>query len=133
MLRVLVVDDSVSFAEFVKDLLEDKGFFVETACSGESAIKILRKNGKFDLVITDFVMGEINGCKLIQSIKKKYPQIKTILMSSDFMDEILAHLPKDCCPYDYFLYKGHLGDSPEPLYKILKPLGLTVKKSADSK
>jgi two-component system response regulator YesN len=38
----------------------------------------------FDMVVSDFELGEISGVELINKIRKKCPRIKAILMSGSF-------------------------------------------------
>ncbi|MBI3039231.1 response regulator [bacterium] len=68
-LKILIVDDSFSMREVIKDILRAVGFssFME-ASNGKLAIEIL-KTEKIDLVISDWFMPEKNGFELLQEIK----------------------------------------------------------------
>ncbi|MBN2194335.1 MAG: response regulator [Polyangiaceae bacterium] len=73
MLRVLVVEDSVSVRAFVRNALEaeesDLGEIeVVEAASGFDALRLLPR-GPYDLVITDVNMPHINGLELVQFIR----------------------------------------------------------------
>ena len=56
------------------------GHAVITATDGFDALKKLSL-GQIDLVITDLVMPEMDGVKLIGHIRERYPNVKVIAMS----------------------------------------------------
>ena len=71
-LRILVVDDSSAMRAYVRAALEeDAGFSVEVedATSGFEALRILPRE-RFDLVIVDINMPNINGLELISFMRK---------------------------------------------------------------
>ena len=62
--NVLVVDDVDGVRRELGYLLEDEGYSVMQAENGEKACSLLMKN-KFDVVITDILMPEMDGFELI--------------------------------------------------------------------
>lgn len=73
MLRILIVEDSLSMRSFVKSALEPLGDSGEVdvveAASGFDALRLLPR-GPYDLVITDINMPDINGLELVQFMRK---------------------------------------------------------------
>ncbi|MFO0669121.1 MAG: response regulator [Polyangiaceae bacterium] len=76
MRRVLVVEDSGSARALVRAILEDGSFAdayggveVTEASSGFDAMRLLPR-GRYDLIITDINMADINGLELIHFIRK---------------------------------------------------------------
>jgi len=68
--KVLIVDDSKSTREFIVAAIEQlEGFSVFESASGFEALKILPRH-RFDLIITDINMPDINGLELINFVKK---------------------------------------------------------------
>ncbi|HEY3447141.1 MAG TPA: response regulator [Myxococcales bacterium] len=68
--KVLIVDDSKSTREFIVAAIEQlDGFSVYESASGFEALKILPRH-RFDLIITDINMPDINGLELINFVKK---------------------------------------------------------------
>ncbi|MEX2116700.1 MAG: response regulator [Bacteroidota bacterium] len=63
--KVLFVDDSLIARELYKVLLVNRGFDVETAGDGNEALEHLRRT-KFDIVITDDQMPEMDGTELLR-------------------------------------------------------------------
>ncbi|MEA3212638.1 MAG: hypothetical protein QOE70_5695 [Chthoniobacter sp.] len=91
-LRVLVVDDHEGIREIVSAYLAEDRHLVETAASAREAIEKFRE-GRFDLVITDRAMPEINGDELAATIKRLQPRKPVIMLTgfSDLMSATGAH------------------------------------------
>lgn len=68
MLDVLVIDDDPLFADFLKRLLLRQGHRPVGVDSAADAIRILQAL-KFDLIITDVVMPEMDGIEFIRALK----------------------------------------------------------------
>jgi DNA-binding response OmpR family regulator len=75
--EVLVVDDDGSLLEVVALVLEEKGYHVVKAISGEIALEVL-KSKNFDLVITDLCMGKVDGMAVLKEAKKL--NVDTVVM-----------------------------------------------------
>ncbi|MBE9561541.1 MAG: response regulator [Proteobacteria bacterium] len=84
---LLVVDDGDNNRDLLSRRLKKEGFDVEEAENGLQALdKICNK--KFDLVLLDIIMPEMNGYQVLESIKtnKDLAQIPVIMISA--LDEI---------------------------------------------
>lgn len=69
--RILFVDDEKPLVDIGKDMLESLGYQVETRTSPSDALEALRAQpDKYDLVLTDMTMPQMNGDKLAEEIKK---------------------------------------------------------------
>ena len=78
--NILFVDDEKPLVDIGKDLLEFLGYQVETRTSPIDALEALRaKPDKYDLVITDMTMPNMNGDKLVEEIKKFLPKLPIII------------------------------------------------------
>ncbi|MEK6283607.1 MAG: PAS domain S-box protein [Acidobacteriota bacterium] len=66
---ILVVDDSSETRDMLGKLLEMEGAFVELAKSGEEALEIAGRK-RFDLVISDISMPEMDGYQLLASLRE---------------------------------------------------------------
>ena len=79
---VLVVDDEANVRSNVRDCLQQLGYQVLSAESGNSALRICEERaGKVDLILTDLVMAGQNGHELAGELAKRYPQIRVLFMS----------------------------------------------------
>lgn len=91
MLRILVVEDSLSMRSFVKGALESQAELgdveVVEAASGFDALRLLPR-GPYDLVITDINMPDINGLELVQFIRKseRHRETPILLISTQSSD-----------------------------------------------
>lgn len=63
--RILVVDDEPDIRNLVREILEDEGYRVEVADSGEAAREARRK-GRPDLVLLDIWMPDVDGISLLR-------------------------------------------------------------------
>jgi PAS domain S-box-containing protein len=85
-LRLLVVDDDLGVCYSLKDLLMQEGCLVETATSGNKALELFEKE-KFDLILSDVVMPDMDGYELYCAVKEKAPQLPVILMTAFYYDK----------------------------------------------
>jgi two-component system chemotaxis response regulator CheY len=68
--KVLIVEDSKAAREFIAATVESvSGVEAVTTASGFEALKLLPRH-RFDLIITDINMPDINGLELINFVKK---------------------------------------------------------------
>ncbi len=65
---VLVVEDDTNQRYIIKTILTKEGFYVEDADCGKKAIEIL-KAGKFDLVLTDLRLPDIEGTEVLKEVR----------------------------------------------------------------
>jgi len=79
--KILIVDDQFNDRELARDLLEDQGFNVETSGDAKEALQKL-DNDRYDIVLTDLMMPEIDGLELIRTIKEKKYDTGIILMTA---------------------------------------------------
>jgi signal transduction histidine kinase/DNA-binding response OmpR family regulator/streptogramin lyase len=80
--KVLVVDDNSTNRHILKNQLELWKLEPTLAFSGKQALEILSKNHGFHLVLTDMQMPEMDGLQLGKAIRKLYPDIPIVLLSS---------------------------------------------------
>jgi len=78
--RILLVDDNHFGLTARKMILEDAGYAVETALCGEDAWELIQKI-QFDLIVTDFRMGLMDGVQLITLIRQSGSAARIILLS----------------------------------------------------
>lgn len=79
--RILIVEDERKIADTLKMGLEENAFEVEVAYDGKIGRQIL-SNRRFDLVILDINLPEINGFSLCQSIRHISPDTIIIMLTS---------------------------------------------------
>lgn len=87
---VLVADDEPSVREFVERALTYGGFTVTAVPDGNAALEALGKN-KYDLLLTDIVMPDLDGISLSLKVAKDYPSTKIVMMSGYSNQRQRAH------------------------------------------
>ncbi|HTD74227.1 MAG TPA: response regulator [Steroidobacteraceae bacterium] len=78
--RLLIVDDESAQLRALSDTLRMEGYVVEGFGSGRQALEILSA-GKFDLLLTDLMMPEMDGIALINAAKQIDPWLGAIVMT----------------------------------------------------
>lgn len=69
--KVLLVEDEVNIASFIKRGLEEFGYDVTVAYDGESGWNEIQ-NGVFNLLIFDIIMPKISGLELYQRYREQF-------------------------------------------------------------
>ena len=87
-LRILVVDDDRRMVKTLLDIFKVKGYDAEAAHSGPEALDKLNE-GRFDCVLTDIKMPQMNGVELYRTIKAKQPDLPVMLMTAYSTDKLV--------------------------------------------
>ncbi len=77
---ILVVDDEEGLREGLSRLLEDEGYRVLCASTGEQAFEIVRQT-HVDLVLTDMKMPGMNGIELLKKVRAIRQEIGVIILT----------------------------------------------------
>jgi len=86
--RILVVDDEEEIVFFLTEALKQFGYSVTGKTNSLEALKEFETDpGRFDLVITDLTMPDLNGFQLSQQIIKIRPEI-LIIMCTGFNENV---------------------------------------------
>lgn len=77
--KVLLVEDEVNIASFIKRGLEEFGYDVTVAYDGESGWNEIQ-NGVFNLLIFDIIMPKISGLELCQRYREQFGYTTPVLL-----------------------------------------------------
>jgi CheY-like chemotaxis protein len=99
--RVLLVDDDSLIRKLISGCLVAGGHVVRTAIDGLDALGKLRA-GLPDLIISDLNMTRMSGDEFLTVVRKRFPQIPVIVVSSMAADE----MPKDVAADAYYHKNG---------------------------
>jgi len=80
--RILVVDDNNTNLVILKSQLEHWKLQTITCTSAREALSILAEDGRFDMVISDMAMPDMDGVELARAIRASSTQLPIIMLSS---------------------------------------------------
>ena len=78
--RILVVDDEENVRVTTAAILEQEGYTVNTASDGREALDKLNQM-KYDLVLTDLRMEDMDGITLLNELNTRHPTLVTIVLT----------------------------------------------------
>ncbi|HDI78059.1 MAG TPA: sigma-54-dependent Fis family transcriptional regulator, partial [Desulfobacteraceae bacterium] len=99
MNTILVVDDEKNYLVVLETLLRSEGYEVITADNAKDALEIVLESD-VDLVLTDMKMPGISGMELLETIKRRKPDIPVIMMTAYGTIEMAVEAMKKNA-YDY--------------------------------
>ncbi len=80
MIRILLAEDDTSMREYLQRALSRVGYEVEAVGCGTEAMPLLEA-GRFDLLLTDIVMPEMDGIELAQKASVIDPAIRVMFIT----------------------------------------------------
>jgi CheY-like chemotaxis protein len=80
MKRILILEDDEQFQKLLSTILKGEGYEVEAVSDGKQGLKFLTDN-KFDLLMIDVFMPEIDGIGVLRKIRNERHGMKIISMS----------------------------------------------------
>src|SRR5216117_1175987 len=78
--HLLLVEDESALREAVAEQLTDRGYHVEQADSGETAVERLA-DFAFDIIVTDLRLPGIDGAAVVEAAVERYPDIIAIVIT----------------------------------------------------
>jgi two-component system, cell cycle sensor histidine kinase and response regulator CckA len=79
--RVLVVEDEDMVRAVAERALVRQGYVVETACDGEEALALFAEGKRYDLVVSDVVMPNMDGPTMARNLRGQFGDIRLLFMS----------------------------------------------------
>ncbi len=80
MEKILIIDDDVDICQLLSRFLEKNGYQVTTTHRGNAALEIASKE-KFDLVMCDFRLGDMDGTEILTRMREIDPGIAFIMIT----------------------------------------------------
>lgn len=100
-MKLLVVDDEKNILKLYEMELQEEGYTVVTANSGQEAIDIFEKENP-DLITLDIHMPEMDGIQVLRHIKDRRPDIPVIMLTAyDYRDDFSVWVS------DAYVVKSH--------------------------
>jgi CheY-like chemotaxis protein len=102
--RILIVDDERSMRQLVAEVLGSQNYNITMADNGVEAIQQIDK-AVYDLIITDYMMPEMDGLELTCKIKARYPLMPVLVVTGEApVQDLLENGAAACImkPFDIF-------------------------------
>jgi two-component system nitrogen regulation response regulator NtrX len=80
MSQILVIDDEIDIRKTLKEILESEMFTVEEAEDGAAGVE-MAKEGKYEIILCDVRMPEMDGIEVLQRINEIIPETPVIMIS----------------------------------------------------
>ncbi|MEM3059079.1 MAG: PAS domain S-box protein, partial [Methanomassiliicoccales archaeon] len=124
-IKALCVDDEEELLEIMKVFLESEGK-IEVICetSPVQALQMIEKDD-FDVVISDYIMPEMNGLELLRKIRSFSAKIPFIIFTGRGREEVVIEAIN--CGADGYLQKG--GDPRSQFAELSRMIKTLVEKS----
>src|SRR5262245_36067027 len=99
--RVLIVDDEEPARQGLSELVAGWGYLTETAGDGREALQRVENFGPL-VVITDVVMPNLDGFKLLSQLRQEHPETSVILLTGQGSVDAAIRSVKDEGAFYYF-------------------------------
>jgi DNA-binding NtrC family response regulator len=89
---ILIVDDDPKFCCTLKDILQSRGYVVETESNPNHVIGDMEREYKL-VVLLDLKLGDKDGTDILKTIRSKYPT-KPVILITGYRDEMTDSIKK---------------------------------------
>ena len=90
--KILIAEDETQLLELYKELLVSEHFAVDTVANGKNALQLMKKK-KYDLVLLDIRMPEMDGLQVSKEVAKKtsvYHSPKLVFLTNLSQNEVIS-------------------------------------------
>ena len=125
-IKVLFVDDDYDALELAEEVMKKHDDFLEltTTSSPKEALELL-DGERYDAIVSDYLMSEMNGIDLLQNVREQNGEVPFIILTGKGDEDIAMKALNTGA--DYYFKKG---GSPKDQFKLLTQ---TIKKVVSQK
>jgi DNA-binding response OmpR family regulator len=93
-MRILIVEDETSIANFLRDGLEEEGFAVDVADNGKKGLQLALDNlEEYDLILLDWMLPGMTGIEICRNIRLENKAVPVIFLTAkDTVDDVVFGL-----------------------------------------
>jgi two-component system copper resistance phosphate regulon response regulator CusR len=82
-MRILLVEDETSIANFIKEGLEEEGFAIDVAHNGKTGLQMAMDSlAQYDIILLDWMLPGMSGIEICRSIRKENTEIPIIFLTA---------------------------------------------------
>ena len=97
--RILIVDDDETIRTTMKAILEDEGYLVDLASTGEEAIQLTMKT-TYNIALLDIRLPDMEGVDLLKLMRDSVPRTRKVMVTGyPSMQNAIAALNKNADAY----------------------------------
>ena len=97
--RILIVDDDETIRTTMKAILEDEGYLVDLASTGEEAIQLTMKT-TYNIALLDIRLPDMEGVELLKLMRDSVPRTRKVMVTGyPSMQNAIAALNKNADAY----------------------------------
>ncbi|MFC3711952.1 PAS domain S-box protein [Sphingoaurantiacus capsulatus] len=98
---ILLVDDEELVRAGTTDMLTDLGYTVVEARAGAEALSLFDERDDIDLVVSDYLMPDMNGAELASALRERKPALPILLVTgyTNLAEGVAADLPRLAKPF----------------------------------
>jgi DNA-binding NtrC family response regulator len=98
-IRILIVDDDENIRKTMQTILEDEGYIVDLATTGNEAIELTQET-TYNIALLDIRLPDIEGVELLKLIKDNVPKTRKIMVTGyPSMQNAISALNKNADAY----------------------------------
>ncbi|MCX8116304.1 MAG: response regulator transcription factor [Desulfobacterota bacterium] len=98
-MRILVIEDEVKVANFIKKGLEEERYAVDVALDGEAGLHLSEVND-YDLIVLDLMIPKIDGLEVLRRIRNRKNRVPILVVTAkDTAEDIVRGLDSGCDDY----------------------------------
>ena len=98
-MRILIVEDEIGIANFLKQGLEEEAFQIDVAYTGTQGLG-MALSGEYDLLILDWMLPGISGIEICTEFRKEFTQTPVIFLTAkDTVSETILGLKSGANDY----------------------------------
>ena len=80
-MKILIIEDDVKIANFIKKGLNEAGFSVEHSSTGEEGLSLARSNN-YDIAVIDITLPGIDGLSVIRELRIENNNLPVLILSA---------------------------------------------------
>ena len=93
-LRVLAADNDRVTLEYFDEIMRDFGIRLDTVLSGEDALELVARSGKYDIYFLDWKMPGMSGIELARELRKQDPNACIVIITAAVLEDCEAEAYK---------------------------------------